>query len=74
MLLKKVSEINHNNRCCVRNGAAVTALCVKITVLGIRHFQFKDEAGSLSEALIHFSMLFNSAVSCYDKITLVTYK
>jgi len=52
----------------------LSVLNVEITVLGIRHFQFKDEGGSSSEAMIHFSMLFNSAVSCYDKITLVTDK
>jgi hypothetical protein len=62
----------HEKWCCVRNGA-VTVLNIKITVLEL-DTQFKDQGGSLSETMIHFSMLFNSAVSCYDKVTLVTDK
>jgi hypothetical protein len=74
-----VSEINRNNQCCVRNGAvlccAVTVLNIKFTVLELDTFSSKmTVAGSSSETMNHFSMLFNSAVSCYDKITLVTDK
>ena len=39
---------------------------------GIRHFQFRDEGGSSSDTMNHFSMSFNSGVSCHDKITPVT--
>jgi hypothetical protein len=56
----------------VRNGAVCDEY--QDGSFAIRHFQFKDEGGSLTETMYHFSMLFNSAVSCCDKITLVTDK
>lgn len=41
---------------------------------GIKHFQLEEEGGSLSQTMNHFNMIFKSAVSCFDKITLVTDK